>query len=85
MLARCGVVDMRCLSRNCLLVAVGNFGCAREIVEAFEDDPSVRVVKYEWYKHGSIMRTWLWMATVGTLALTAGCALKLASGKVPAL
>ncbi|XP_075529036.1 pre-piRNA 3'-exonuclease trimmer-like [Dermacentor variabilis] len=84
-LARCGVVDMRRLSNSCLLVAVGNFGCARDIVEAFQDDPAVRVVKYNSYRHGGIMRAWLWMATVGTLALTAGCALQLASGKVPAL
>lgn len=84
-LARCGVVDMRCLSRNCLLVAVGNYGCARDIVEAFQDDPLVRVVKYKSYRHNGITRAWLWATTVGTLALTAACALKLVSGKVPAL
>ncbi|KAH7935390.1 hypothetical protein HPB52_006889 [Rhipicephalus sanguineus] len=84
-LARCGVVDMRCLSRHCLLVAVGNYGCARDIVEAFQDDPLVRVVKYKSYRHNVITRAWLWATTVGTLALTAACALKLVSGKVPAL
>lgn len=84
-LARCGVVDMRSLSSTCLLVAVGNFACARDIVEAFHDDPLVRVAKYKSYRHDGVARAWLWTATVGTLALTAVCALKLASAKVSVL
>uniref|UniRef100_A0A1E1XC80 Putative polya-specific ribonuclease parn-like domain-containing protein 1 n=1 Tax=Amblyomma aureolatum TaxID=187763 RepID=A0A1E1XC80_9ACAR len=84
-LARCGMVDVRCLSRHCMLVAVGNFACARDIVEAFRDDPSVKVIKYSPYKHDAVTRAWLWTAALCGLALSAGCALKLASYHLPIL
>uniref|UniRef100_A0A023GNP6 Putative polya-specific ribonucle n=1 Tax=Amblyomma triste TaxID=251400 RepID=A0A023GNP6_AMBTT len=84
-LARCGTVDVRSLSRQCLLVAVGNFACARDIVEAFRDDPSVKVIKYCPWKHDAVTRTWLWTAAFCGLALSAGCALKLASYHLPVL
>lgn len=84
-LSRCGTVDIRCLSRNCLLVAVGNYGCARDIVEAFQEDPSVKVVKYKSYQHNSVVRAWLWTAAVASLGLMATCALQLAAVRVPIL
>lgn len=82
-LARCGLIDVRRLSRQCLLVAVGNFACARDIVEAFRDDPSVKVIKYSRFKHDATTRAWLWTAALSGLALSVGCALKLASHHLP--
>lgn len=77
-LARCGVVDVRYLFPGCLLVAVGNFTCARDIVDAFDEDPAVRVLKYSRLKHDVGVRKWLWMGAFLGLAASAGCALQLA-------
>ncbi|XP_077549555.1 poly(A)-specific ribonuclease PNLDC1-like [Haemaphysalis longicornis] len=77
-LARCGVVDVRYLFPGCLLVATGNFTCARDIVDAFDEDPAVRVLKYSRLKHDPGMRKWLWAGAFLGLAMSAGCALQLA-------
>lgn len=76
-LARCGVVDVRYLFPGCLLVATGNFTCARDIVDAFDEDPTVRLLKYSWLKHDVNARKWLWAGAFLGLAVSAGCALQL--------
>ncbi|CAN8003915.1 unnamed protein product [Ixodes hexagonus] len=78
-LARCGIVDVRALSSSCLLVAVGNFSCARDIVAAFQDDPLVSLIKYRRTRHDSGLRAFLWAATLLGLALSTGCAATLGS------
>lgn len=81
-LARCGIVDIRALSSSCLLVAVGNFSCVRDIVAAFQDDPLVSLVKYRCTRHDAGVRAFLWAATLLGLTLSAGCALALGSSSL---
>ncbi|CAN8010001.1 unnamed protein product [Ixodes pacificus] len=78
-LARCGIVDVRALSPTRLLVAVGNFSCARDIVAAFQDDPLVSLVRYRRTAHDAGLRAFLWAATLLSLTLSAGCAATLGS------
>lgn len=76
-LAKCGAVDIRSLSSSCLLVAVGSFACARDIVTAFRDDPQVSIVRYRRIMHDPRFRKSLWAAALLGIALTTSCALGL--------
>ncbi|XP_064476573.1 pre-piRNA 3'-exonuclease trimmer-like [Ornithodoros turicata] len=76
-LARCGAVDIRQLSKSCLLVATGNYGCARDLVSAFRDDKEVRVTKYRRSRRDHGLRAALWSLLVVSATLTSYCVLKL--------
>lgn len=78
-LARCGAVDVRQLSRSCLLVAVGNFGCARNLVSAFRNDDGVRVTQYRRARRDRRLRTVLWSLLAFAACLSTCCLLKLKS------
>lgn len=66
-----GSVDVKQEGSNKALVATGNYRCAKDILRAFRKHKGISVVKYNVWKHSSIVRTVLW---AGTIASSGVCA-----------
>jgi len=70
MLSRCGTVDIRPYSARQALVAVGNYGCARDVLRVFRSDKRFTITQYSVLRHSPLVRALLWSGVAVSVGVT---------------
>ncbi|XP_037091537.1 pre-piRNA 3'-exonuclease trimmer-like isoform X2 [Pollicipes pollicipes] len=71
LLSQYGAVDVRPCSARQALVAVGNYRCAKDVMDAFRKDKRYTIAQYSALKHSALVRTLLWSGVAVSTGLGA--------------
>ncbi|XP_053211603.1 pre-piRNA 3'-exonuclease trimmer-like [Panonychus citri] len=70
-------IDFRPISKNEILLAIGNFKSAREIIEKFRKDKNYKITQYNLIKDSKYGRLVLWSTLIVGAGVAGYCTLKL--------